>query len=88
MRGGGAFGPKTRVGEKSCHTENVAVKNGNNRRKVQGKKSFSAMCIGKSFCKNKADACAEEPTAEQLIKQGLEPSTIKFTDSVRPRDIW
>ncbi|ELY6346997.1 hypothetical protein SNQ56_003988 [Cronobacter muytjensii] len=41
-----------------------------------------------SFCKNKAGACAEVSAADQLIRQGADPATIKFTEAVRPRDIW
>ncbi|EOC1317874.1 hemagglutinin repeat-containing protein [Cronobacter turicensis] len=41
-----------------------------------------------SFCKNKAGACAEVSAADQLIRQGADPATIKFTEAVRPRDVW
>ena len=41
-----------------------------------------------SFCKNKAGACAEVSAADQLIRQGSNPSKIKFTEALRPRDVW
>nr|WP_226093679.1 VENN motif pre-toxin domain-containing protein [Dickeya oryzae]MCA6993132.1 VENN motif pre-toxin domain-containing protein [Dickeya oryzae] len=41
-----------------------------------------------SFCPNKAGACAEVSAADQLVRQGSNPSEIKFTDAVRPRDAW
>ncbi|WP_214040578.1 hypothetical protein [Photorhabdus akhurstii] len=41
-----------------------------------------------SFCKNKAGACAEVSAADQLVRQGVNPSRIKFTDALRPRDVW
>ena len=41
-----------------------------------------------SFCKNKAGACAEVSAADQLIRQGVAPERIKFTDSVRPRTVY
>jgi filamentous hemagglutinin len=40
------------------------------------------------FCKNKAGACAEVSAADSLVRQGVDPSGIKFTDAVRPRDVW
>ncbi|WP_245218999.1 hypothetical protein [Photorhabdus khanii] len=41
-----------------------------------------------NFCKNKAGACAEVSAADQLVRQGVEPSRIKFTQALRPRDVW
>jgi filamentous hemagglutinin len=41
-----------------------------------------------SFCKNKAGACAEVSGADQLIRQGVAPERIKFTDAVRPRTVY
>lgn len=41
-----------------------------------------------SFCKNKAGACAEVSAADSLVRQGVEPSKIKFTEALRPRDVW
>ena len=41
-----------------------------------------------SFCKNKAGACAEVSAADNLIRQGVQPERIKFTQAVRPRMIW
>ncbi|MCX8640824.1 hypothetical protein J3U37_11975, partial [Gilliamella sp. B3172] len=41
-----------------------------------------------SFCKNKAGACAEVSAADQLIRQGVAPERIKFTDAVRPRTVY
>ncbi|WP_305144376.1 VENN motif pre-toxin domain-containing protein, partial [Photorhabdus luminescens] len=41
-----------------------------------------------SFCKNSAGACAEVSSADQLIRQGVEPSRIKFTEAVRPRTVF
>ncbi|MCX8726877.1 VENN motif pre-toxin domain-containing protein, partial [Gilliamella sp. B2838] len=41
-----------------------------------------------SFCKNKAGACAEVSAAAQLIRQGVAPERIKFTDAVRPRTVY
>ncbi|WP_273802045.1 VENN motif pre-toxin domain-containing protein [Proteus vulgaris] len=41
-----------------------------------------------SFCKNKVGACAEISAADQLIRQGSNPSKIKFTEALRPRDVW
>lgn len=40
------------------------------------------------FCKNKVGACAEVSAADQLIRQGSNPSKIKFTEALRPRDVW
>ncbi|SCZ70952.1 VENN motif pre-toxin domain-containing protein, partial [Photorhabdus luminescens] len=46
--------------------------------------------IGESttFCNNLAGSCAEIFSADQLIRQGVEPSAIKFTDALRPREVW
>ncbi|OCG45186.1 hypothetical protein A9G35_06815 [Gilliamella sp. Choc5-1] len=41
-----------------------------------------------SFCKNKAGACAEVSGADKLIRMGSNPENIKFTDALRPRDVW
>ncbi|WP_414501216.1 hypothetical protein [Zymobacter sp. IVIA_12111.31 C1] len=41
-----------------------------------------------SLCPNKAGACAEISAADRLIREGADPSKIKFTDAVRPRAIW
>uniref|UniRef100_UPI0036D27678 VENN motif pre-toxin domain-containing protein n=1 Tax=Pantoea sp. sgz302252 TaxID=3341827 RepID=UPI0036D27678 len=41
-----------------------------------------------SFCKNKAGACAEVSGADKLIRQGVAPENIKFTDAVRPRIVY
>lgn len=41
-----------------------------------------------SSCKNKAGACAEVSAADQLIRQGVAPERIKFTDAVRPRTVY
>lgn len=41
-----------------------------------------------NFCKNKAGACAEVSGADQLIRQGVPPERIKFTDAVRPRIVY
>ncbi len=41
-----------------------------------------------SFCKNKAGACAEVSAADQLVRNGSDPSNIKFTEALRPRDVW
>ncbi|MGG7595725.1 hemagglutinin repeat-containing protein [Pseudomonas sp. WC1] len=40
------------------------------------------------FCKNKVGACAEISAADQLVRQGAVPGNIKFTEAVRPRDVW
>lgn len=40
------------------------------------------------FCKNKVGACAEISAADQLIKQGTEPSLIRFTQAVRPQHVY
>ncbi|WP_230513963.1 hypothetical protein [Limnobaculum parvum] len=36
-----------------------------------------------SFCKNKAGACAEVSAADSLIRQGVRPENIQFTQAVR-----
>nr|WP_312973681.1 hypothetical protein [Pseudomonas sp.] len=41
-----------------------------------------------SFCKNKVGACAEVSAADSLVRQGIEPSKIKFTEALRPREVW
>lgn len=41
-----------------------------------------------SFCKNSAGACAEVAGADQLVRLGVEPSRIKFTEAVRPRTVF
>ncbi len=41
-----------------------------------------------SFCKNKAGACAEVSAADQLVRQGVSPENVKFTDAVRPRAVY
>ncbi|WP_240651680.1 hypothetical protein [Serratia microhaemolytica] len=41
-----------------------------------------------SFCKNRVGTCAEVSAADQLIRQGVEPSRIQFTEALRPRDMW
>ncbi|WP_157953021.1 hemagglutinin repeat-containing protein [Limnobaculum parvum] len=41
-----------------------------------------------SFCKNTVGACAEVSAADQLIRQGADPASIKFTRAVRPRDAY
>lgn len=41
-----------------------------------------------SFCKNKVGACAEISAADQLIKQGVDPSSIRFTRAVRPQHVY
>jgi filamentous hemagglutinin len=40
-----------------------------------------------SFCSNKAGACAEVSAADQLIRKGADPASIKFTVAVRPREV-
>ncbi|WP_177326785.1 hypothetical protein [Pseudomonas sp. CF161] len=41
-----------------------------------------------ALCKNKVGACAEVSGADQLVRRGANPAGIKFTDAVRPRDVW
>lgn len=41
-----------------------------------------------SFCKNKVGACAEISAADQLIRQGADPSSIRFTQAVRPQHVY
>jgi len=41
-----------------------------------------------SFCKNKVGACAEVSAADSLVRQGVDPSAIKFTEALRPREVW
>lgn len=40
------------------------------------------------FCKNKSGACAEVPAVDSLVRQGVDPARITFTDAIRPRDVW
>lgn len=41
-----------------------------------------------SFCKNKVGACAEISAADSLVRQGVDPSKIRFTEALRPREVW
>ncbi|HGV9232646.1 hemagglutinin repeat-containing protein [Providencia rettgeri] len=41
-----------------------------------------------TFCKNKVGACAEVSAADSLIRQGVKPENIRFTQAVRPREVW
>ncbi|SED14743.1 hypothetical protein SAMN05216178_6433 [Pseudomonas saponiphila] len=41
-----------------------------------------------SFCKNKVGACAEISAADSLVRQGVDPSRIRFTEALRPREVW
>ena len=41
-----------------------------------------------SFCKNKVGACAEVSAADSLVRQGIDPAKIKFTEALRPREVW
>jgi hypothetical protein len=41
-----------------------------------------------SLCDNKAGACAEVSAADKLVRQGVNPSKIQFTDALRPKDAW
>ncbi|EPU0991858.1 hemagglutinin repeat-containing protein [Cronobacter turicensis] len=38
-----------------------------------------------SFCKNKAGACAEVSAADSLVRQGVKPENIYFTQAIRPK---
>ncbi|WP_294954079.1 hypothetical protein [uncultured Gilliamella sp.] len=51
---------------------------------------FTKVKIGEftSFCKTKAGACAEVSGADKLIRMGSKPENIKFTNALRPRDVW
>ena len=40
------------------------------------------------LCGNKVGACAEVNAADKLIRQGVPPSRIQFTDAVVPRQVW
>ncbi|MEQ4675871.1 DUF637 domain-containing protein [Providencia vermicola] len=40
------------------------------------------------FCKNTVGACAEVSAADSLIRQGVKPENIRFTQAVRPREVW
>lgn len=40
------------------------------------------------FCKNKAGACAEVSAADSLVRQGVDPASIRFTEAVRTREVW
>ncbi|WP_426207168.1 hypothetical protein [Providencia sp. PROV272] len=37
-----------------------------------------------TFCKNTIGACAEASAADSLIRQGVKPENIRFTQAVRP----
>ncbi len=37
------------------------------------------------FCKNSVGICAEVNAADQLVRQGSDPSRIKFTQALIPR---
>lgn len=38
-----------------------------------------------NFCKNKVGTCAEVSAADSLMRQGVKPENIQFTQSVRPK---
>ncbi|ATM77595.1 hemagglutinin [Serratia fonticola] len=40
------------------------------------------------LCNNKVGACAEVNAADKLIRQGVRPENIKFTDAYRPLDVF
>ena len=40
------------------------------------------------FCKNKVGACAEVSAADQLVRRGVNPESIRFTDAIRPKEIF
>ncbi|PSD32358.1 hypothetical protein C7E17_10225 [Stenotrophomonas maltophilia] len=41
-----------------------------------------------TLCSNIARACAEVMAADELIRKGVDPSRIEFTEAVRPRNVW
>ncbi len=40
------------------------------------------------LCNNSVGACAEVSAADKLIREGVKPENIKFTQPVRPRIVW
>lgn len=40
------------------------------------------------FCEFSAGACAEVHAADKLVRQGVDPSRIKFTKAVTPRVVY
>lgn len=41
-----------------------------------------------TLCSSIAEACAELMAADELIRKGVDPSRIEFTEAVRPRNVW
>ncbi|MDQ8953134.1 hypothetical protein RFH42_09195 [Acinetobacter rudis] len=53
---------------------------------------YAAQLIGEPWGhgedKNKAGACTEVSAVDQLVRQGIDPSRIKFIDALRPRIVY
>ena len=99
-----AFPSKTKVGEKATAIAAYDVKTGktaigysNNQitdkeladplKKILEDK-LGPIGTQSPFCKNKIGACAEVDAANKLINQGVPLDRIRFTNAVRPREIY